>query len=146
MITHPAGATAGSEGEANAIQYWGTGYGPHIDEEDGRLVYSLLVESSYVTMGFRFDIERADLTVLATDRYRHAALYVVLHTLLQTTFGPNVSRPRRFTQQEFTDVVARVLHSSAESLATYLDEFDHTWRIVTRYYIDGFLADGVRDS
>jgi hypothetical protein len=135
----------GSEGEAIGIQYWGTGRGPHIDEEDGRLVYSLLVESSFVTMGFRFDIERADLAVLAADPYRHAALFVVLHSLLQTTFGPNVVQPRKFTQQEFADVATRVLHSSADGLAAYLDEFDRAWRVVTRYYIDAFLADGVKD-
>jgi hypothetical protein len=138
-------AAGSGEGEAIDIQYWGTGYGPHVDEEDGRLVYSLFVESSFVTMGFRFDIERADVEVLAADAYRHAALFEVLHTLLQTTFGPNVAKPRKFTQQEFADVTAEVLHSSDDGLAAYLDEFDRRWNVVTRYYIDAFLADGVKE-
>ncbi len=55
------------EGSQNKIHHLGEGWEPHVDEIDGKLVYSIPVESSFVTLSFEFEIARADLEVLKAD-------------------------------------------------------------------------------
>ena len=99
----------------------GDGYEPHVDDEAGRLIYSLPVDSSFVSVSFSYEILQADLDVLLNDPYRRAVLEVVAHTVLQRSMirgNPEVS-PLSFGQ-----LVDRALHSPPERLADLVAEID----------------------
>ena len=109
----------------NKVHHLGTGYEAHVDDVNGKLIYSLPVESSTVTLNFEFEIKPSDLQILKADIYRYAALYQILHARLQSTFGLSlvgVAKPRTFTQQEFEVVVNSVLHSTQYELDAFIDD------------------------
>ncbi|MGI4879517.1 MAG: hypothetical protein ACRYG4_18745 [Janthinobacterium lividum] len=104
----------------------GEGHEPHVDDEAGRLIYSLPVESGFVTMSFSYPINQADLDVLLNDPYRRAVLEVVAHTLLQRSMirgNPEVG------QLEFSRLVDRALHSSVDALAEIILEIDREYQM-----------------
>ncbi|MGO8077914.1 hypothetical protein AB9F41_36635, partial [Rhizobium leguminosarum] len=63
----------------------GDGYEPHVDDNDGRLIYSLPVDYGHISLSFEYEIEAGGLAVLLDDVYRRAVLHWVLHTKLQRT-------------------------------------------------------------
>jgi len=72
-----------------SVHLMGEGYEPHVVQEGGKLVYSLPVDSGFITYEFAFEIKREDLDVLLTDNYRRAVLEITAHTVLQhSTLNP----------------------------------------------------------
>ena len=115
----------------------GDGYEPHVDEVDGQLVYSLPVDSSFVSVEFSFDIDQKDLDVLLSDPYRRAVLESVAHTVLQRSMirgNPKVG------QAAFTELVSSVLHSTPAALEHYIAAIDRDHHIRTAFYVEQTLA------
>ncbi|WP_337848111.1 hypothetical protein [Sphingomonas sp.] len=91
----------------------GTGWEPHIDEIDGRLVYSIPVASGHMDYDFQFMIEPSDLAVLREQPYRRAVLFVLLHQLLQNSTLPSFPT---VSQAEFRSLADAVLFEPNESV------------------------------
>jgi hypothetical protein len=119
------------------VRRLGDGYEPHVDELDGKLTYSLPVDSSFVSVGFSFEIGWNDLNVLLTDAYRRAVLEVVAHTVLQRSM---LRGSERVTQTMFEDMVFRILHSTPGDLAEYVRQIDREHNILIGYFVDEVLA------
>ena len=115
----------------------GDGWEPHVDEKDGKLTYSLPVDSSFVSIDFSFEIFQQDLDVLLADPFRRAALEVIAHTVLQRSM---IRGNPRVTQEEFDDLVARVLHSEPEALERYIDEIDRDYKTTVGFYVEQAMA------
>ena len=119
------------------VRRMGDGYEPHVDEEDGRLTYSLPVDSSFVSMSFSFEIQPIDLEVLLADPYRRAVLESVAHTVLQRSMirgNPPV------TPVAFAQLVSRILHGTPEELARIVAVIDRDHNIRTAYFVEQALA------
>lgn len=115
----------------------GDGYEPHVDEVDGKLVYSLPVDSGFASASFSFEIAARDLDVLRADPYRRAVLESVAHTILQ----PSLQRGgERVTQDAFADLVSRILHSTPAELEALIAAVDRDHNIVTRFYVEQAMA------
>lgn len=95
----------------STIHHLGNGYGPHVDEIDGKIMFSLPVESSFVSLSFQFEISREDLAILKNNPEKMDALFDALHSEIQNTFGPSVPKEkvRHYTQGEFDVVKKRIL-------------------------------------
>jgi len=125
------------------IHHLGTGYEPHVDEADGKLIYSLPVDSSFVTLSFSFEIHWRDLEILKSDSYRYVALHLILHRLLQNTFGPHLAQngiePARFTQNQFRNVVDDILHTDGTKLKNYVQKFSKDQNLALEIQITSHL-------
>jgi hypothetical protein len=121
----------------NKIRHYGTDYEGYIEEVDGQLKYSLIVERGFTGSGFTFDIEKRDLEVLKKDRYRYAALYQVMHTLLQNTMVrlPSGKPPLKIMQEQFRQIASTILFSSDQDLKTFIDDFGVKHNIAMEKYI-----------
>jgi hypothetical protein len=121
------------------IHHFCSDYEGKIEEIDGKLKYSLVVESSFVSLAFSFDIENRDFDVLKKDQYRNAALFHLMHTLLQSTLGPDLAatgkKPTNFSQEQFRFIASRLLFSSELELKQFIDEFSVRHNIKLEKYI-----------
>lgn len=115
----------------------GDGYEPHVDEVDGKLVYSLPVDSGFASASFSFSIEARDLDVLCAAPYRRAVLESVAHTILQRSMQRGAER---VTQEAFADLVSRILHSPAADLEALIAAVDRDHNIRTRFYVEQAMA------
>ncbi|UAJ10113.1 hypothetical protein [Polymorphobacter megasporae] len=115
-----------------AKRLMGEGYEAHVDDEAGRLIYSLPVDSGFVSLSFAYPIKQADLDVLLTDPYRRAVLEVVAHTVLQRSMirgNPEVS------QLDFGRLVDRTLHACAEAVAGLVAEIDRDHHMSVDHFV-----------
>lgn len=119
------------------VRRLGDGYEPHVDEIEGKLTYSLPVDSSFVSVGFSFEILQRDLDVLLADPYRRAALEVIAHTILQRSM---IRGNEPVTQEAFGELVSQVLHGEPEELERFIDAIDRNHKIVIRTYVEQVLA------
>ena len=110
----------------------GDGYEPHVDEEAGRLLYGLPVDSSIVGWAFSFEIRQADVDVLLSDPYRRAVLEVVAHTILQRSM---IRGSKPVTGMDFAAVVSPVLHSRPEELRRFIAGVDREHNIATSSFV-----------
>jgi hypothetical protein len=127
------------------IHHLGVGWEPHVDEINGRLIYSIPVETSFVASSFEFEITSADLGVLKSNQYRYAVLFFSLHSLLQNTFGPSFAGkqvPDQFSQNEFDLTVKKVLHSTDDELEAFIVRFDADNNISLKDYVTDFISQG----
>ena len=121
----------------SASRRLGDGYEPHVDELDGKLTYSLPVDSSFVSVDFSFEIYRTDLNVLLSDPYRRAALEVIAHTVLQRSMLPE---SERVTQVMFNYMVFRTLHTPPDEFSDYVEQINRDHNIRISHYIDEVMA------
>ncbi|MEH7907824.1 hypothetical protein V7798_09835 [Rhizobium laguerreae] len=115
----------------------GDGYEPHVDDIEGRLIYSLPVDSGHVSLSFEYEIEAGDLAVLLDDAYRRAVLHWVLHTKLQTTI---TGMAGEISQADFRALLLEILHSPVDDLERMIDAVNHQHNIRLQYYIHLDLA------
>ncbi|WP_443750056.1 hypothetical protein [Asticcacaulis solisilvae] len=125
------------EDDVSGIRRLGDGYEPHVDEAGGRLVYSIPVESGFVSTGFSFDISERDLAVLLSDPYRRAALEVIAHAVLQRSM---LRGGARVTQPGFDALVAEVLHSPPAALEDTIARASREHNMIVSHYITQAMA------
>jgi hypothetical protein len=115
----------------------GEGYEPYVELLGDKLIYSLPVESGFVSFHFEFDIRQTDLDVLLSDHYRRAVLEVTAHTLLQrsTLKGHN-----RFTQNNFDNLIATTLHTSQEHLSAFISKINREHNISIEHYVNDIVS------
>ncbi len=109
-----------------AVRRMGDGYEPCVDDEAGRLIYSIPVDSGFVSMMFEFEIAERDLQTLLADPYRRAILGVIAHTVLQHSM---LRGHEDVTQRDFRQLVDRVLHASRAELAETVAEVERAHNI-----------------
>ena len=114
-----------------SIRHLGAGYEPHVDEVAGRLLYSLPVDSGFVSAAFSFGIRPADLAVLLSDPYRRAVLESVAHTTLQSSM---LAGSKPVTAPDFAAIVASVLHAPPEALQSFIADVDRQHNVSTDCY------------
>lgn len=114
------------------VRRLGDGYAPHVDEIDGELIYSLPVDSGFISAQFAFSIRPDDLDILIADPYRRAVLEVLAHTKLQHSMS---SKDARMTQAAFDALVARTLHSAPDELEAYIAEVGRDRHIAIGHYV-----------
>ena len=113
------------------VRRMGDGYEPHVDDVAGRLVYSLPVDSGFVTLSFSYPLREHDLAVLLGDPWRRALLEVIAHTVLQRSMirgNPEV------TELDFAGIVAALLHSTPEALRAFVAGVDRDHNIGVEHY------------
>lgn len=115
----------------------GDGYEPHVDDVDGRLIYSLPVDSGHVSLSFEYEIEAGDLAVLLNDIYRRAVLHWVLHTKLQRTV---IGTAEKISQADFRALLSEILHSPIENVEQLIQAVNREHNIHLQYYIGLDLA------
>ncbi|MGO7072687.1 hypothetical protein ACCT03_02655 [Rhizobium johnstonii] len=115
----------------------GDGYEPHVDDVDGRLIYSLPVDSGYVSLSFEYEIEAGDLAVLLNDIYRRAVLHWVLHTKLQRTV---IGTAEKISQADFRALLSEILHSPIDNVERLIQAVNREHNIHLQYYIGLDLA------
>ncbi|QND13250.1 hypothetical protein HB775_04655 [Rhizobium leguminosarum bv. trifolii] len=116
----------------------GDGYEPHVDAIDGRLIYSLPVDSGHVSLSFEYEIEASDLAVLLDDVYRRAVLHWVLHTKLQRT----IIDTAKISQTDFRALLSEILHSPIDNVEQLIQAVNREHNIHLQYYIGLDLAQG----
>ncbi|MGO6814089.1 hypothetical protein [Rhizobium leguminosarum] len=116
----------------------GDGYEPHVDAIDGRLIYSLPVDSGHVSLSFEYEIEASDLAVLLDDVYRRAVLHWVLHTKLQRT----IIDTAKISQANFRALLSEILHSPIDNVEQLIQAVNREHNIHLQYYIGLDLAQG----
>lgn len=130
---------------SNPQRRMGDGYEPHVDDVDGRLVYSLPVDSGFVSASFSFEVEQVDLVVMLSDPFRRAVLEVVAHSVLQRSMicgNPPV------TQADFRRLVDQTLHTSGDMLEVYIAQIDQDYNMRVEYFVRSAMArrgDGAGD-
>ncbi|MGO6708138.1 hypothetical protein [Rhizobium leguminosarum] len=115
----------------------GDGYEPHVDDVDGRLIYSLPVDSGHVSLSFEYEIEAGDLAVLLNDIYRRAVLHWVLHTKLQRTV---IGTAEKISQADFRALLSEILHSPIDNVEQLIQAVNREHNIHLQYYIGLDLA------
>ncbi|MBY5319587.1 hypothetical protein ACCS54_32575 [Rhizobium johnstonii] len=115
----------------------GDGYEPHVDDVDGRLIYSLPVDSGHVSLSFEYEIEAGDLAVLLNDIYRRAVLHWVLHTKLQRTI---IGTAEKISQADFRALLSEILHSPIDNVERLIQAVNREHNIHLQYYIGLDLA------
>ncbi|MCW1410021.1 hypothetical protein OLZ32_17315 [Rhizobium sp. 1AS11] len=115
----------------------GDGYEPHVDDIDGRLIYSLPVDSGHVSLSFEYVIEAGDLAVLLDDVYRRAVLHWVLHTKLQPTI---ISTAENISQADFRALLSEILHSPINNVERLIQAVNRQHNIHLQHYIGLDLA------
>ena len=130
-------------GEMEAgIRHLGVGYEPHVDEVAGRLLYSLPVDSGFVSAAFSFEIRPEDLEVLRSDPYRRAVLETVAHTKLQRSM---LAGMKSVTERDFAAVVASVLHAPPDALESFIADVNREHNIDTGYFVKQSMTRRVAD-
>lgn len=119
------------------LRRMGDGYEPHVDDVAGRLIYSLPVDSSFVSLSFSYEVEEADLQVLLADSSRRAVLEVVAHTVLQRSM---IRGSREVKQADFRRLVDRVLHTPPDALAAFVAKIDRDHNISVEYFVRSAMA------
>lgn len=114
----------------------GDGYEPYVNKFNNRLIYSLPVESGFVSFHFEFDILQTDLDVLLSDHYRRAVLEVTAHTLLQRS---TLKGHKRFTQNDFDNLIATTLHASQEHLSAFISQINGEHNISIEHYVNDIM-------
>jgi hypothetical protein len=114
----------------------GDGYEPYVNKFNNRLIYSLPVESGFVSFHFEFDILQTDLDVLLSDHYRRAVLEVTAHTLLQRS---TLKGHKRFTQNDFDNLIATTLHVSQEHLSAFISQINGEHNISIEHYVNDIM-------
>ncbi|MBY3464388.1 hypothetical protein HFN80_10235 [Rhizobium laguerreae] len=115
----------------------GDGYEPHVDDIEGRLIYSLPVDSGHVSLSFEYEIEAGDLAVLLDDAYRRAVLHWVLHTKLQPTL---TGMAGKISQADFRALLSEILHSPIEDVERMIEAVNRRHNIRLQHYIRLDLA------
>jgi len=110
----------------------GEGYEPHVTQEEGKLTYSLPVDSGFISYNFAFEISRDDLDILLSDDYRRAVLEIIAHTILQRS---TLKGYDRFTQKDFDNLVVKTLYSTPAFLRLFIAEISHEHHIVIEHYV-----------
>ncbi|HGP4139499.1 TPA: hypothetical protein ACLLGK_003125 [Enterobacter roggenkampii] len=119
-----------------ATRVMGEGYEPYVEQLDDKLIYSLPVESGFVSFHFEFDILQTDLDVLLSDHYRRAVLEVTAHTLLQRA---TLKGHKRFTQNDFDNLIATTLHASQEHLSAFISNINREHNISIEHYVNDIV-------
>ncbi len=119
------------------IRRLGDGYEPYVDELDGKLIYSLPVDSGFLSFSFSFEISTDDLSVLETVPYRRAVLEIVAHTILQNSTLPG---REEITQHTFDAIVSQVLHAAPAALRNYVDTFGKAHNICIDIFVNQAIA------
>ncbi|HCJ7369644.1 TPA: hypothetical protein NVL56_001562 [Enterobacter hormaechei subsp. xiangfangensis] len=114
----------------------GDGYEPYVNKLNDRLIYSLPVESGFVSFYFEFDISQTDLDVLLSDHYRRAVLEVTAHTLLQHS---TLKGHKRFTQNDFDNLIATTLHESQELLSALISQINREHNMSIEHYVNDIV-------
>lgn len=114
----------------------GDGYEPYVNKFNNRLIYSLPVESGFFSFHFEFDILQTDLDVLLSDHYRRAVLEVTAHTLLQRS---TLKGHKRFTQNDFDNLIATTLHASQEHLSAFISQINREHNISIEHYVNDIM-------
>ncbi|WP_010428345.1 hypothetical protein [Enterobacter mori] len=114
----------------------GDGYEPYVNKFNNRLIYSLPVESGFVSFYFEFDIRQTDLDILLSDHYRRAVLEVSAHTLLQRS---TLKGHKRFTQNDFDNLIATTLHASQEHLSAFISNINREHNISIEHYVNDIM-------
>ena len=112
------------------------GHEPYVNKFNNRLIYSLPVESGFVSFHFEFDILQTDLDVLLSDHYRRAVLEVTAHTLLQRS---TLKGHKRFTQNDFDNLIATTLHASQEHLSAFISQINREHNISIEHYVNDIM-------
>ena len=115
-----------------SVRLMDDGYEPHVTQEEGKLIYSLPVDSGFISYEFAFEISRHDLDILISDDYRRAVLEITAHTLLQRS---TLKGYDRFTQKDFDKLVTNTLHSTPDFLQTFISQISHEHHIVIEHYV-----------
>lgn len=115
----------------------GDGYEPHVDALAEALLYSLPVDSGFVSADFSFVIRQEDLDVLLADSYRRAALEVIAHTLLQQSMLPGNAK---VTQAMFEALLKEVLHAAPQALEESIVRIGCAHNIAIPVYIEQILT------
>lgn len=123
--------------EGETIRRMGEGYEPHVDEAEGRLVYSLPVDSSIFSTSFSFPIEERDLAILLGDDHRRALLEIIAHTVLQRSL---IRGNPKVTEADFRGLVDGVLHSTSGDLDRFVDAIDRSHNIRIRPYAEAAIG------
>ncbi|WP_313773147.1 hypothetical protein [Enterobacter huaxiensis] len=114
----------------------GEGYEPYVEQLGDKLIYSLPVESGFVSFHFEFDILQTDLDVLLSDHYRRAILEVTAHTLLQRS---TLKGHKRFTQNDFDNLITTTLHASQEHLSAFISQINGEHNISIEHYVNDIM-------
>ncbi len=115
------------------LRLMGDGYEPYVDKLDDRLIYSLPVESGFLSFNLEFVICQVDLDVLLSVHYRRAVLEVTAHTLLQRS---TLKGHDRITQHNFDELVFNTLHTTQEQLQEFISKFNREYRILIEHYVN----------
>ncbi len=115
-----------------SVHLMGEGYEPHVTQEEGKLTYSLPVDSGFISYNFAFEISRDDLDILLSDDYRRAVLEIIAHTVLQRS---TLKGYDRFIQKDFDNLVVKTLHSTPDFLRLFIAEISHEHHIVIEHYV-----------
>ncbi|MHA0875603.1 hypothetical protein [Enterobacter pasteurii] len=115
------------------LRLMGDGYEPYVDKLDDRLIYSLPVESGFLSFNFEFVICQVDLDVLLSDHYRRAVLEVTAHTLLQRS---TLKGHDHITQHNFDELVFNTLHTTQEQLQEFISKFNREYHILIEHYVN----------
>lgn len=119
-----------------SVHLMGEGYEPYVTQEDGKLTYSLPVDSGFMSYEFAFEISQPDLDILLSDEYRRAVLEITAHTLLQRS---TLKGYDRFTQKDFDNLVVETLHSTPDLLQTSISAISHEHHINIEHYVKEML-------
>lgn len=111
----------------------GTGWEPHVDEIDGRLVYSIPVVSGFMQFDSQFEIGASDLTVLAEQPYRRTVLFMLLHKLLQDSKLPGYPT---VSQPDFRGLADKILIGSDDAVADLIETMSTEHNMRLQFYID----------
>ncbi|MDH0670923.1 hypothetical protein N5D18_10890 [Enterobacter hormaechei] len=114
----------------------GDGYEPYVNKLNDRLIYSLPVESGFFSFYYEFDIRQTDLDVLLSDHYRRAVLEVIAHTLLQHS---TLKGHKRFTQNDFDNLIAITLHESQEHLSALISQINREHNMSIEHYVNDIV-------
>lgn len=117
---------------SSAVRLMGDGYEPHVDRHADRLIYSMPVDSGFVSLTFSFEIEDADLQVLLSDPYRRAVLEVVAHTVLQRSM---IRGSPEVTQADFSSLLHWTLHGQPDALATRIAAVDRDHNTNVEHFV-----------
>ncbi|MGN7789364.1 hypothetical protein [Enterobacter sp. 22452] len=120
----------------HATRVMGEGYEPYVEQLGDKLIYSLPVESGFVSFHFEFDIRQTDLDVLLSDHYRRAVLEVSVHTVLQSS---TLKGHKRFTQNDFDNLIATTLHASQEHLSAFISQINREHNISIEHYVNDIV-------
>ncbi|MFN4097211.1 MAG: hypothetical protein ACK4GG_10620 [Sphingomonas sp.] len=111
----------------------GTGWEPHVDEIDGRLVYSIPVASGHMDYDFEFEIGASDLTVLVEQPYRRTVLFMLLHKLLQDSTLPGYPT---VSLADFRCLADKILFGSDDAVADLIETMSTEHNMGLQLYID----------